>query len=1327
MNNLKELFATRSGQERIPEGKTLEELLLVSPIIIPRGGMKAPKMEKGKIKYGYDTHILSGKPDETAGSKHSSEFQLTYLLDMGVIVTILGPTEYIIQNINNLSSEEYQDLMNSYAKGLNECDLMLLLYRLGNITSHQLFRDARREIESKFGRSIEVMLQTLRFPEEGNSLVHFSSSVNNLPYSSRYGLVSKHVESSWIGVMSGTVNMFFLTQLNYDQTDLEANPFYLLREKAKSYKDSKSLLLSIVRHFPMAAIQCYRMGNLVMTKEYTEAILYYIQEATVDDLDDMINAGLVLMGGIVQSDEKLKQLIKDAVDRVLKASDLELAMKRFEVFFAYLSSTTSIPNCIIDIDIRKAGYNTLAALYHLINIVRGQDRLNAGTDEEIHRSYETHVALIFRSVRYLMNVPTTRLHEHILSTFNKLRFFVTVDTERPLESEYLDIFQDRYLLHERRFVTTQYFKDTVYDDELRLSLKNAQDSVVVIPKPTSDDPSERIDENKSSIYLIYDINGVVVSNPFNTTNEIREEILSIMDSMELEDILAIPSSPADEGFVEPDSDDKATIKKYQDIKRIKSVVTPAKLTSLKFNFYHTPDSQIYINNMTGQVLSVFDNFKRSAPAVKEPQTSERTIWTEEDLYRSQTINLRQYLSNSETIEKSSKTDLKAYINILRKYKEELDRYKSKEAREKAEAEKDSKEGKDNKDVRESKEVLKELRKTLPVKKITLLEKLLNGKALKNIDSTLSILERLDLTKLIAELVSYRNNNSSKKVTKAPTGKKGSQSPTSQQSPKSSQSPNSPNSPQFVDNGLSEEEDLMNIAKELFGEDSLDKKNIGQTIDTLKEQKIPDMISIIKAYGEELRRVREKNRPLSDKEKYDKFKVESKFPEVTLDKLYNEGYFDPRLIEDNIAKLTRFSERETITQIDFLTREDMKTLVRILLNKEADKSEMNHIDNLLKNNMREEERKVLQKRRDEIEARVSHVLSIPSRHPVFGSAKIELMIAAVSQAINSSNISWKKRQTERTKQILDREQKLERKRMEEQRKKEKELKEKQRLAALRQQNKTIASSSDESSRSSTSSDESSETSSSESDDEEREKEIEKDNEIDRQFVRKEIETILPFQKKISDLISFGVKFEGVLTSFLGDAAMGKKTMITSVYGDNERNKKEIDEKLKIYNTESRFSIAQIINIYRLQAGNADKTPPPVITYEEDYTHDSRIIPKAELIQLINPGYFLVTKPCSMLDNNDLPRFINLNLSRDEVFVLAYMERTRELRDEFERLVTVLYHLQESMQRDQRRDINERDLRTTQQKRDDYDSIKSLFLSILSKSSVRAAQQYKRDNQ
>lgn len=163
-------------------------------------------------------------------------------------------------------------------------------------------------------------------------------------------------------------------------------------------------------------------------------------------------------------------------------------------------------------------------------------------------------------------------------------------------------------------------------------------------------------------------------------------------------------------------------------------------------------------------------------------------------------------------------------------------------------------------------------------------------------------------------------------------------------------------------------------------------------------------------------------------------------------------------------------------------------------------------------------------------------------------------------------------------------------------------------------------------------------------------------------------LLHTQQRLTDLIRFSTDFETALARFISTDIRGP---LSGEY--LSRAERTINEKLGQLHSRKESSMESILAAYR-----ARDTKNPVIKYRPDFSRYERMVPDKNYIKRHHPSYFTIgaTQIASMVireSEEGQPRFEELNLTNDEVVVMARLEKTEQRQGEFKDLIAVLYHM------------------------------------------------------
>ena len=1287
---------------KIPEcagSKDLLKLFKISPIIIPIGGMRVPGTKGPKTLFEFDTTIFPGSKPTRAptGTQTRADFEIVYPLSWGTIVTAVSPVSgnepvYKVKNLFNLSPDDIKSLSVLYQRGIDECDLMLLLYRIGSLSEEEiklLFHVpevGKSPFEIHTGRSLETILQTLRFGDEGPLyfLEPGKPDFNKLRYSHKYRLISKKIQNWWLGEHV-CYPMYFLTKIDYDPMDQDASSVVLLGEQCRNYGNPEGLCLLITRHAPEAYIQCYRRGLISMNKAYTMEIIDFIRNGPIEKLNRLPLWELVLVGGIIPGGEPAK-LLTEFLNKVLAQTGhngrAEM-LKRFRTLFVYLSSTSSLPTSIIDIDRRKADHNVLLNLYKIIEQKRP---INGGVRGD-WPSFQNAVDFGFSCINLLMEIPTTRLHENVVTTLNRFKNLIRIDIENPLVNKFFGVFKDRYKLEERLFVLRSHRRLTSGALQGPFA-ENEEDSIVVMPiggseavqgvsmgnRPGSAVVTPGITEFLTSVYFYYDKDGNVY-RPAEKSYDDGRSTLSTIGDRDIEEILGEAEG----------TDDYALIASLVDRERLERLYIPFSGIALN-NIYAANLKERALVEMlklmnkaqgdsgltmvpyqslegweTGDPVSpTITSFSDVASKWHTLTTKERFLFSELSFLGIKSVNLRQHVGTSQDtnlMEFLSQENMRKLITALEKYKEHIERLHNRGTLAAQQ---------------EFAQIIKTNRSVLG-NRVGLLEMLFkagslsedaNGQPVSPIDKTIKLIwgmQEKDMGKALDALRKYRDDLKPK-------------------GPKPSQAG-------------------IKFFTDLYGSDTLlTRDNVTKILDNMKIGSLKAAIEIYRTAHKTL----QDSLNLSDEDEYKKvieLMKRDTYPVLLrqLEKLHSEGALTSKMLGQTIAHFTQVSSNGTSGYPQLLTNQNMTLLIEILLlyrtleEKRAKGEALTEDFKILEEKWAgaealTEESKALEEKRAELgalaeelkvlakklESNIEQARAIPSKHRIFGMDRINANITEQSKICTKFNEHYVRLLLERGK--------LEQEGYEED---------------SDEENPPNPDEEDPDEENSSNPDKESPPNSDEEDSDKEDSPGSKHakelalKERSRQFKNIQIkleggfmEDIVPLQIRLTNLIWFGVVFENAIVAFLGKDVVecpgaDPKKRVPIGPGPIERNyiseaDKVIMENLRSYKEGEQLTSEYILGIYKVK-----NVPPSPIGYVPDFMHPSCIVPHYGLIGMRNPSYFQKIEVFSLIEGLDKPCFGQLYekliISKEELIIMAHLQCKPLFVNDFKKLIIVLYKL------------------------------------------------------
>jgi hypothetical protein len=631
-------------------GCNIEDLLRKTPIIIP-SEMHDPttRRQDKKVKYGYDTTFFT---DKTSTDEGTGNFTLIYLLTIGNIVTMThekssGTTKYKTCNLYTLSKDEKDNLVNLYMRGLRECDMMLTLHYLSTFPNPEQRKANVIAIENALKRSFETLFQTLKI--DGVSLIQFSEEAVNLQWSTIRGigtLIAKRTEHI---DLFGYGDLYVQTPVDYDALDIESNSFCLFNNKTDKYVNRESLLVSITKDTITPIIQQYRLGYLVMDEEYTESILEFIYTSPKKKFDEVSWKDLIVIGGVLQRDSckaHLRNIFKviDLLDP--RDPNYKDRIERYTQVIMFLSSSSTVKHCMIDINIRKAEHQVFGPIADHLDacLEKAEEAEEAGkSQDDIDAAFDIYNnfrSFAFQLADRIMKTQELRLHEDTVSKFDNFRYHISI--EGPLkDNTFLRIYSQRHMLATRKFVMSKsgYKK-------LELSEINGPDRIVVIPA------DQATIQYAFSIYICYVDGRVVrpakkvVQTQDNFSSRIQR-ILSVLDKASIDSVV----------------EDRSTGGIPSEFQR---VVSRQDLDKLVLDYTPPRNADMYISNLDRHVLVVFQGLlsEKDTPCSEDngPVLS----------YRSFDKKRKIYLYRHSSVEKMSDANTQRLKNLIISYKHKID-------------------------------------------------------------------------------------------------------------------------------------------------------------------------------------------------------------------------------------------------------------------------------------------------------------------------------------------------------------------------------------------------------------------------------------------------------------------------------------------------------------------------------------------------------------------------------------------------------------------------------------------------------------------------------
>jgi hypothetical protein len=657
--------------ELIEKAKTelVSGLLNRMPIFIPLNMMEVAEFNarKKKTMYGYNTYILphpkvveakekSLNPPHAKVAKRAEikerNFVLVYRLSLGIINIIKfnnGVLSYKVMNAYALTPKEERYLSEHLQMGLFASDLTLILYYLCNLGNDAAA--AKRTLEGEIGRTLETLVETLQYGP-GERGLQFLGDASNL------GWIEKHstplvAQLSSVRFFNNQNSLYILTPVDYTAFDPECSSYYLLSSGAEKYFDSAKLLYKVAQWSPAALIQCYRLGNLVMNTKYTESVIKFIKTCDIEVLRNYPLNDLFLVGGVIPTKEVVSSLDDCFKELWVPDPTSELyqdVFYRMAVCFAFITASSSVDHCMINIDKRKAESNTFEYLLAVLRRKRNELSMDRISVEE----YDRTVDFAFACAEMVMVHPFTRIHYNSIEAFDDFKYFIKINTMDPLSSKNLHIYSGRNNLVCRKFVPSTFSKE-ISKDRLELSAVNQPNSIVVTKAIRDRISGMYVPGNEvgHSVYIYYDDEGVVQRISQNFSVSTTSDIFDILDTEPLDAILK--SELSTDGITE-----------------IKRIVTNGAEKDLIIEHVPARNSEMYISNINDRALLIMCKERRKP----DPSTVLRAskiggVSTVKDLNVAQKIPLIKH-SSPETFNPITDTEQFKQLNErLKEYKRHL--------------------------------------------------------------------------------------------------------------------------------------------------------------------------------------------------------------------------------------------------------------------------------------------------------------------------------------------------------------------------------------------------------------------------------------------------------------------------------------------------------------------------------------------------------------------------------------------------------------------------------------------------------------------------------
>jgi hypothetical protein len=634
---------------------SVPELLNHMPIFIPLNLMANAEFDtkRKKTLYRYNTYILPHAEKVEEPGAGGRNFVLVYRLSLGIINIIKfnnGVLSYKVLNAYALTPEENRYLSKHLQMGLFASDLTLILYYLCGLKSEEAAA-AKRSIEGDIGRTLETLVETLQYGP-GERGLQFLRNASNLGWNGGHSttMVAQLSSVRFFGCQD---SLYILTPVDYTALDPECSSFHLLNSGAKKYSNPTGLLERIAEQSPAALIQCYRLGSLVMNHKYTECVIKFIKTCDIEVLKNYPLNELFLVGGVIPTnkvvsslDDCFKELRKsDPTDELYRDTSY-----RMSVLFAFITASSSVDHCMINIDKRKADSNTFEYLLAVLRRKKNELSMDRISVEE----YDRTVDFAFACAEMVMVHPFTRIHYNSIETFDDFKYFIKINTMDPLSSKNLRIYSGRNNLACREFVPSTFSKE-ISKDRLELSAVNQPNSIVVT-KAIRDRTSGMYvpgNEVSLSVYIYYDDEGVVQRISQNFSVSTTSDIFDILDTEPLDAVLK--SKLSTDGITE-----------------IKRIVTNGAENDLIIEHVPARNSEMYISNINDRALLIMCKERRKPDTSAVLRASEiGGVSTVKDLNVAQKIPLIKH-SSPETFDPITDTEQFKQLNErLKEYKRHL--------------------------------------------------------------------------------------------------------------------------------------------------------------------------------------------------------------------------------------------------------------------------------------------------------------------------------------------------------------------------------------------------------------------------------------------------------------------------------------------------------------------------------------------------------------------------------------------------------------------------------------------------------------------------------